>query len=174
MTSFANTNDTFGEYHRNQPKDVSLKAADTSPPRYFQPLKSAYQLPRELPGIDLENALARVGGNRELFVKLLTDFYRKYKNTGQTLSTLAAKYRSQNDDDVRTEILMLIHTIKGISGNLGATELCSASLKLERAFKNDPAVPKEQSADIEFVLNKFLEAMASVWEAVQILHKQAD
>jgi len=175
MVSCGNSHDTSEEERRNQPKAVSLKATGTSPSKDFQTRTGAYNLPRELPGIDLENTLIRVGGNYELIAKLLTDFYLKYKSTGQTICTLAAKYRSENyDDEVRAEILMMIHTIKGISANLGATELCSASRKLEAAFKNNLTAIKEQPADIEFLLNKFLQAMESVWEAVRILNQQAD
>ncbi len=131
-------------------------------------------MPNELPGIDLENALARLDGNRELFAKLLTDFNEKYKNTGQSLHTLMAKYRlEQYDDELHAEILMLVHTIKGIFGNLGAVELCSVSRNLEKAFKNNSSVPKEQLVDIEFLLKKFFQALASVWAAAQMLHKPA-
>jgi HPt (histidine-containing phosphotransfer) domain-containing protein len=44
--------------------------------------------------------------------------------------------RAQGDDQL---VQLLVHTVKGVGGNLGATELASAALALEEALKSGDA-----------------------------------
>ena len=85
-------------------------------------------LPEQLPGINLEIGLKNVAGNRILFAKLLREFRQDYLNVVATIRTALNQDRSE-------EVLRLTHTIKGISGSLGADELHVASRELEDAVK---------------------------------------
>ena len=75
---------------------------------------------QELKGFDLEGALARVGGNKDLYRKLLGMFAQKYKNAGEELDQLIS-------DGKMEEAHGLAHTIKGVAGNIGAMDLFKAA-----------------------------------------------
>jgi two-component system sensor histidine kinase/response regulator len=80
------------------------------------------------PGLDMEDGLRRVAGNRELYRKLLADFASKYGDTPEQLL-----------DELRTDRLAdathRVHTVRGIAGNLGAANLSAAAQELEEALR---------------------------------------
>jgi two-component system, sensor histidine kinase and response regulator len=81
-------------------------------------------LPGSLPGFDIEFGLRRVGGNTNLFGKLVHDFCKKYADIVQDLqAALAAGDREQ--------VTRTAHAVKGVAGNLGALELHRAAGELE-------------------------------------------
>ncbi len=88
-------------------------------------------LPRILPGIDLETGLKKVGGNQKLFLKLLADFYQDHKNDAETLKAVL----KNNDMKFAQRIA---HTLKGVSGNIGAEKLFQASKNLDSSLKKAP------------------------------------
>ncbi len=85
-------------------------------------------LPDKLPGIDINSALKRLGGNRKLFKKLLKDFYQDNQNVALDIRTAFDK------KDLETA-LRLSHTLKGITGNLSATQLEGRVRDLETTLK---------------------------------------
>ncbi len=90
-----------------------------------QPVSGGFEvLPGSLPGFDIEFGLRRVGGNTNLFGKLVHAFCVKYADIVQELQTaLAAGDREQ--------VTRTAHAIKGVAGNLGALELHRAAGELE-------------------------------------------
>ena len=81
----------------------------------------------ELPGIDVAQAVARAGGNVELYQRLLREFARSHHDDAEKIrDALLQDARSAHD---------LMHTVKGISGNLGMHGLHHAASKLEQAMK---------------------------------------
>ncbi|MBF0357641.1 MAG: response regulator [Magnetococcales bacterium] len=90
-------------------------------------IETNYQdLPTHLPGIDLDAGLIRVGGNRRLMRKLLVDFLHDYQDAAVTIDTALQK----GDYPL---VQQLTHTIKGVSGAIGAMDLHFATKKLEDA-----------------------------------------
>ena len=85
-------------------------------------------LPSELPGISIKSGLKRVGGNEKLYRKLLSKFLETNINTVEEIKTALKK------DDTETAA-RLVHTVKGVSGNLGAEGLFPAAEELESAIK---------------------------------------
>ena len=83
----------------------------------------------DITGFDTETALIRIGGNSDLYIKLLGDFHREYSDAVNEYQKLIKK------DDLEPA-RRLIHTIKGVSGNLGAVPLQKASAELEAALKS--------------------------------------
>jgi CheY-like chemotaxis protein/HPt (histidine-containing phosphotransfer) domain-containing protein len=115
-------------------------------------------LPENLPGFDLADGLKRLRGNKTLYRKLLLSFAADYRGAaGQIRAALDAK------DFERAH--GLVHNLKGLAGNLGAAELQSSAVNLEKLVKG---VKKENPAaadlNLKFaVLEKTLnQALASV------------
>ncbi len=83
-------------------------------------------LPAFLPGIDIQDALRRVDGNVDLLKSLLAKFEKGYAGAAGAISdSLAAQ-------DFETAA-RLAHSLKGVSGTIGARELYEAAKQLERA-----------------------------------------
>ncbi len=77
-----------------------------------------------LPGLDVESALRRLGGNAGLYGKIARQFMTSQEGT-------AAEYRNTPLAGDRQRIA---HTLKGLAGSLGADELASMALRLESAL----------------------------------------
>ncbi|MBF0371368.1 MAG: response regulator [Magnetococcales bacterium] len=85
------------------------------------------EMPADLPGVDMVQGLRRVGSNRKLFKKLLGEFYQDNRNLTATLQEFFER------GDLQT-VLRLIHTLKGVSGSIGANALHQAAQDLESAI----------------------------------------
>ena len=77
--------------------------------------------------IDVEDALKRIGGNMELYKKLLGRFV-----AGNNVDALENALLSGDME----ESARLTHTLKGVSANLSLNEIRSASINLEKAIKD--------------------------------------
>ncbi len=84
--------------------------------------------PDQLPGLDLVDGLERVLDNRELYKELLQDFRGQLKD-------VVLEIRSLLERDEREEMRFLVHNIKGVAANLGATDLHKSAARLEEAVK---------------------------------------
>jgi CheY-like chemotaxis protein len=84
----------------------------------------------DVAGLDLRTALGRMSGMRGLYVRTARDFVKIMDTLVQDLERcLAASDKRQ--------AIMLMHTLKGNAGTLGATELAAKSAKLEVLCKSD-------------------------------------
>jgi signal transduction histidine kinase/CheY-like chemotaxis protein/HAMP domain-containing protein len=90
-------------------------------------------------GLDVRDGLARVGGNRRLYLDLLRQFIEQQ---GQAPSEV----RSALDagDAVRAE--RLAHSLKGVAGNIGAARVHSIAGRLEKAIRDRAAAPDIEAA----------------------------
>jgi signal transduction histidine kinase/DNA-binding response OmpR family regulator/HPt (histidine-containing phosphotransfer) domain-containing protein len=91
-------------------------------------MRSEELLPETLPGFDLEEGLRRLQGNRVLYRKLLLCFADGYKQMAEEIR----KVLNTGDFD---QAHHLVHNIRGVAGNLGADELQTAAMELERLVK---------------------------------------
>ncbi|USE39054.1 transporter substrate-binding domain-containing protein [Endozoicomonas sp. SCSIO W0465] len=98
----------------------------------------------KLPGIDVDEGLKRLQGNRTLYEKLLTDFYNgQRKDLIQLQGFLeAGKWH---------EACQLIHALKGVAGNLGANRLHDQAAQLENGLRKQYEMPDSGLMD-SFVL----------------------
>jgi signal transduction histidine kinase/DNA-binding response OmpR family regulator len=115
-------------------------------------------LPDALPGFDLADGLRRLQGNKTLYRKLLLNFGTDYNAVANGIrEALAAK------DFERTH--SLVHNLKGLAGNLAATELQAAAVSLEKLVKGvEKQTPPSKELDLKFVdlenaLNQALESV---------------
>ena len=90
--------------------------------------KKTEAFPDELPGISIASGLKRVGGNKQLYAKLLSQF-----RAGQEDAVEKIRAALQGGD--AETAARLAHTAKGVSGNLGAEALFRVSAALEKAIK---------------------------------------
>ncbi len=80
----------------------------------------------ELPSLmhfDISQGLLRVNNNRKLYKKLLLQFRERYAEAPEKLRSSVAKDAE--------EAMSLTHALKGVAGNLGATQLWQACQYLE-------------------------------------------
>jgi len=93
------------------------------------PVAQADTAPREdempaIPGLHLEQGLARLAGNRKLYRRLLRQFADSHADSGERLTRALAANQWQ-------EARQLAHGLRGVAGNLGAEELQAAAKALE-------------------------------------------
>jgi HPt (histidine-containing phosphotransfer) domain-containing protein len=86
------------------------------------------KLPQTMPGFDLSAGRQRLQGNERLYKKLLQDFAANYATTPAEIQTAL-----ENGD--MNQAHHLIHSLKGVSANLGATDLQAAAVKMENLVK---------------------------------------
>jgi HPt (histidine-containing phosphotransfer) domain-containing protein len=116
------------------------------------------ELPDMLPGFDLSDGLQRLQGNRKLYRKLLINFAAGYADTG-------AEIRQALDASDFGQAHSLVHSLKGVAGNLSAGGLQAATVELEKLVKhadeNKPPPPdalNSRLAALEKALDQVLEA----------------
>ena len=119
------------------------------------------ELPESLPGFDLAAGLERLMGNKRLYRKLLVDFGKQYTEAASDIrAALDAK------DFNRTH--SLIHNLKGLSGNLEATDLQAATVAMEMLVKGKTAKTASDKelnrnfAELENALEQALTAVQSI------------
>ena len=109
-----------------------------------------------LKGIDVQAGLSNVGGNRELYLRLLDRFAKHYRSSGMELRD--ALERMQHDASAHEEAVRLAHTAKGVAANLGARTLAGIAGELESAAKKND-VREEMLARYELLLCEALDSI---------------
>ncbi len=90
------------------------------------------QPPDELPGLDLGEGLARVGGSRELYLDILNEYCDYYQGVVPEFAQLL----DQSDFEAARK---KAHSLKGAAGNISAVDLKLAAESLETAcLESDP------------------------------------
>ncbi|CAB1081959.1 hypothetical protein D1AOALGA4SA_9599 [Olavius algarvensis Delta 1 endosymbiont] len=118
-------------------------------------------LPEHLPGFDLRDGLKRLGNNKKLYRKLLSSFARDY-------SAAAKQIRQALDAADYDRAHSLVHNLKGLAGNLAATELQAAAGNLEKFVKGvEKKIPSPEALALHFsdladALNQALESAQSL------------
>jgi polar amino acid transport system substrate-binding protein len=112
-----------------------------------------------LPGVSTKSGLARVGGNRKLYRKLLSKFRRNYKKVADDIRNALAK----DDPETATR---LAHTIKGLAGNIGARNLHLAAEDLEAVLRQG------RTENIPERLSTFSKALDLVLDSIAALEIQ--
>jgi len=112
--------------HLNKPIDINKLYEVLL--KYISKKRDSYLLDEEIEdmplptfqNIDTEVGLHHLSDNRPLYIRILQDFYLQYKDF--TLEDMNAK-----------EIHMQIHTLKGLSANIGATALHELLLRIDES-----------------------------------------
>jgi two-component system sensor histidine kinase/response regulator len=118
---------------------VQMPTVLDTPPEPDQVVPEEDELPESLPGFDLAAGLSRLMGNKRLYRKLLVDFGTKYTETASEIREALAVGDFEQAHS-------LVHNLKGLAGNLEATELQTAAVKIETIVKGQT---KETTSDKE-------------------------
>jgi signal transduction histidine kinase/CheY-like chemotaxis protein/HPt (histidine-containing phosphotransfer) domain-containing protein len=130
-------------------------------PEAVQTIPEEEGLPESLPEFDLADGLKRLQGNKKLYRRLLLSFATDYCGAANDIRiALEAK------DFERTH--SLVHNIKGLAGNLSATDLQASAVNLEKLVKGvqkntPPAKELNLSfSELEIALNRALASAQSL------------
>ena len=107
------------------PRDTDIPQPASQPPVTTQ---TTEVLPKSLEGIDIDEGLRRVGGNHKLYRKLLVEFFQDHREDVDTMR------KALDQDDLETA-QRIAHTIKGVSGSIGASDLHRDAESLDAALK---------------------------------------
>jgi signal transduction histidine kinase/CheY-like chemotaxis protein len=140
---------------RQQP-EISVEG-----PEAAQAIPEEEELPESLPGFDLTDGLKRLQGNTRLYRKLLLNFATDY-------CEVANEIREALDAEDFEHAHSLVHNLKGLAGNLSATDLQAATVNLEKLVKGvkkktPPARKlKLKFSELENALDQALESAQSL------------
>jgi PAS domain S-box-containing protein len=116
------------------------------------PAMPALLAPPSIPGIDLKATLPRFGGSFENFAAV---FRRLDSSQGGTLGEVRALLRSGE----RHGAQQLVHRLRGVAANLGATDVAALALDLEGALRSaDEAALALKVARLDSALQVVLQA----------------
>ncbi len=101
-------------------------------------------------GLDTTGGLRRVAGNKEIYIKILKQFYFNYSNCIETIreNMLSSDYDSA---------ILTVHSLKGVAGNIGHKQIQSGASELEKALQEkNEALISDKLNFLEFYLNEFI------------------
>ncbi|MBF0415430.1 MAG: response regulator [Magnetococcales bacterium] len=125
------------------------------------PGNDGLDFPPSLPGLDCKAALERLSGNRRVYRSLLTEFHKDYAQAArQVRDGLLSK-----QEEKTLAVTRLIHTIKGIAGNISAHRLYNAALTLEKEIAGS-------QDHMPSGMDSFEEAMSEVLETISRLQRE--
>jgi two-component system sensor histidine kinase/response regulator len=112
--------ETVGRFYK--PSEGTLAGDQPSTPALQESLPS-------VAGLDTNDGLSRVGGNRKFYVKILRQFAEQQSPALDRIADALAK-----EDHALAG--RLAHTLRGVAGNVGATGVQSAAAALEHLIRD--------------------------------------
>ena len=135
------------------------KERATVSPRCVAKNEVAIVLPDSLPGVDLPAALRRIGGDSTLLLQLLKIFRRDYLHAAEDV-------RRALEQDERLAAQKILHSLKGVAGNISATALAEAAAALESALTS------QARAGLTPLVETLEERLAEVLQSALALERQ--
>jgi CheY-like chemotaxis protein len=139
-------------------------AAEQTEPDMAVPTED--ELPESLPGFDLADGLKRLQGNKKLYRKLLLNF-------GTDYDTVANDIHKALDAEDFDHAHSLVHNLKGLAGNLAATDLQAAAVNLEKLVKGVEMTPPPLK-ELKLKLSGLENALKQALESAQSLGASAE
>jgi PAS domain S-box-containing protein len=136
------------------------------PPDPEQTVPAEHGLPESLPGFDLATGISRLMGNKRLYRKLLLDF-------GTNYGGVAGEIREALEKNDFKQVHSLVHNLKGLAGNLEATDLQKAAWEMEKLVKGQ-AGESASDTELNLKLSNLEDALNRALEAVQTLGPPAE
>jgi two-component system, sensor histidine kinase and response regulator len=113
----------------------------------------------EIDGLDLAGGLKRLAGNKRLYRNLLTQFADKQSDVNSQI--LAAV--SSGDRKVAEGI---VHTVKGVAGNIGLGQIFAVAERLELAIREEDVALSGLVEEFILVSNRQVEAIQKAMRQV--------
>ncbi len=117
--------------------------------------------PESLPGFDLADGLKRLQGKETLYRKLLLNFAAEYHDVTNEI-------REALDAGDFENAHSLVHNLKGMAGNLSATDLQAAAIHMEKLVKGQTAKTVSEK-ELNQKFSELDNALAQALAAVKIL-----
>jgi len=133
-----------------------IKPGDRALPKGFDKKSDKESALGDVPGISVRQALSRLDQNERLYLGLLDKFKQGYAYADRDLRNLIEK---KQDEDARR----LAHSIKGVAGNIGMTDLQAAAANLETAFRD------KAKSEYDTMITLFSQALPLVLSSVDQL-----
>jgi two-component system, sensor histidine kinase and response regulator len=87
------------------------------------------EFPKYLPGLDIESGLARLGGNKILFKRIVCSFYQNHRIILENLTQAVKQQQWQQAQEY-------LHQLKGSAGNISADTIFKCSADMESRLKH--------------------------------------
>ena len=132
--------------HWLKPAEPSSEISEAA----LQPQQIDTLLPKELPGIDLQWGVQRIGGNAKLYRNLLIEFLERHKDEVKHINDqlAVADYNKAR---------RIVHTLQGVAGNIGAEKVEEAAKKLEHVIIERPTTDiSKQIGAFELVFSELI------------------
>ncbi len=113
-------------------------------------------LPDDCSALKASVGLSHIDGNKKLFLKLLREFYKDHHNEPYKIDQALQK----NDTESARR---LVHTIKGVAGNIGAFPLQTVAADLEKVIKEG------KGTELTLLCRQFMEKFDAVMNVLSNL-----
>jgi signal transduction histidine kinase/CheY-like chemotaxis protein len=111
--------------------------------------------------LDVETAMARLGGDQPLYLKLLKRFVQSHQHTSREVRHALAR------DDLESAILS-VHTLASAAGNIGASNLAEIARAMESSLRRgEMFIQNDRLTDLEMIENRTVRA-AEAYLAAQV------
>jgi signal transduction histidine kinase/DNA-binding response OmpR family regulator/HPt (histidine-containing phosphotransfer) domain-containing protein len=114
----------------------------------------------DMPGVSVNIGLSRLGNNKSLYLDLLGNFQRDYKNAVQQI-------KNALNNNVHESAQRLAHSIKGVSGNIGVLEVQKAAANLETAIRD------KKTGGLNDLIDEFDKHLGVALKSMQHLYSTA-
>jgi HPt (histidine-containing phosphotransfer) domain-containing protein len=124
------------------------------------------EMPQSIAGFNLAEGLKRLQGNQKLYRKLLLNFASDYRGVTKDIR------HALDAEDFETAH-RIVHTIKGVAGNLAATDLQAAAKNFEQLIKgvDQKNLP---SGQLSLNLTELETSLKQAFESIQRLNISAE
>ncbi len=136
------------------------KAPLKSSTESLEPAPQERKWPSSIPGLNIKRGIKQVGGNENLYQRLLTEFLQNNKHLRKDLNI----YIQQGD---LAQAARSVHTLKGVSGNIGAERLYNVTSKIDSKLKKSEAIDND-------LLDEFSLAYNELCQGIEQLHSIQD
>lgn len=122
----------------------------------------SFDLIKLLPRFNIKEALKRVAGNEKTYLNII----RKYtENYSRFIADLRISLKEKDND----KVIRNIHTLKGVSGNIGAFETHNLCQVIEKAYKNEEDILKlDDFIEFELSIANDVEDITSLLKSTSI------
>jgi PAS domain S-box-containing protein len=150
--------------HGRAPATKPVVATQEPPPDSDPVPEVAIARLKDVPGLNLEQGLAVMGGKASKYLALLERFANGHRDD-------PPKMMAALDSGSRTRIRELAHALKGVSATLGVSVIAEAATRLDARLKADPDL---QAEPIREAIERIALAFEPLNQALEGLNDRAE